>query len=199
MDLYRRRLQVKKYAFQNDLFFGEYFHEILLHTKALSFKEFQKIVLPIPSPHLFFINKGTVAGTYDTNTDKDWYRIILKGEIFGDIAELLDIPFPKIHWFAISQVEVLAVSIEKLSAALGRNPENLKILHHHLSQMETGRMGMLNILSKLNVRQKIDFLELNFPELLIQTKYADLAKLLGVSRQILSRELNNKRQLPNDK
>jgi CRP-like cAMP-binding protein len=72
---------------------------------------------------------------------------------------------------------------------LADNPEYLQKLKIHLASLESIRMNHLNILSKLSANEKLQYLEVNMPDILVKVNYQYIAKYLGLSRETISRLL----------
>jgi len=199
MDIYRRRLQVKQYALRHGLFFNDLFFDILEHTRVLSYNPFDSIGFPHDNECLYFLNNGLVMATLETNPDSDWHRIIYEPSPFGDISSYFLLDSNKLSWYAISQVSLLAIPLKKLMGFFEGFPLEESLLKSHLIRLEMERITLINRLSKMNTKEKIGFLELNYPDLIIRTKSTFLAKYLGVSRSILSKTIKQKSFRPDNK
>jgi CRP-like cAMP-binding protein len=189
MDNYKKRVQVKQYAMANDLFFTKYFHRLLPEVKNLSFGEMDQIKLPFNQPMLYFLNKGSVVATGTKGIKDHWYRLVTELNVFGDIGQISGIAGPRFLWFALSSVDLMAIPIQTLQDVLADNPEYLQKLKIHLASLESIRMNHLNILSKLSANEKLQYLEVNMPDILVKVNYQYIAKYLGLSRETISRLL----------
>ncbi|SMD44449.1 cAMP-binding domain of CRP or a regulatory subunit of cAMP-dependent protein kinases [Aquiflexum balticum DSM 16537] len=196
MDIYKRRLQIKQYALKHSLFFNDLFYGILENTRVLSYNPFDLIGFHDDNDFLYFLNDGLVMATLEQNPDSDWYRIIYEPSPFGDISRYFLLDNNQLSWYAISQVSLLAIPFNKLMEFFKSYPQEANLLKSHLIQLEIERINLLNKLSKMNTSEKLRFLEVNHPELIIRTKYIFLAKYLGISRSSLSKTIQQISHLP---
>ena len=90
----------------------------------------------------------------------------------------------------------MAIPINILVGNLSITPLYLEKLVKHLSSVEIKRMHFLIHLSKLKALEKLNYLESEFPELLLKTRNSLLPNFLGLTRETLSRVLKEKKYQP---
>ncbi|SIS86493.1 Crp/Fnr family transcriptional regulator [Belliella pelovolcani] len=196
MNRYKRILQVKKYAMENNLFFEELYHDMLKNAHHLSFRKNSLIKLHQGKESLYFLNQGIVVGSKHHNLKGDWIYCLYPQQIFGDYQDIVGAMMPKLNWFALYDVELIAISCQIFKNALVTFPEYFNRISAHLFQLEFDRLETIAEINRRNLPEKLKFLEHHNPDLIINAKFKDLAKYMGVSRQHLYRELLNKNYIP---
>ncbi|MGY6521523.1 MAG: hypothetical protein ACXIUD_07335 [Mongoliitalea sp.] len=196
MNNYKRLLQVKKYALEHDLFFREIYQDMLKQANHLNFRKNSLIKTQQGSEALYFLNQGLVVGTKDKSVKGDWTYLIHSEEVFGDYQEIVGAMMPKLNWFALTDVELVSISCETFKNGLMPHPTHFMKITAHLYKLEFERLETFAEINKRNLPDKLRFLETRNPDLIVQSKFKDLAKYIGVSRQHLYRELVNKNYFP---
>ncbi|UJP64878.1 cyclic nucleotide-binding domain-containing protein [Mongoliitalea daihaiensis] len=196
MNNYKRLLQIKKYALANDLFFQEIYFDMVKQSNHHHFRKNSLIKTPQGKESLFFLNQGLVIGTKDKSVKGDWTYLIHSEEVFGDYQEIVGAMMPTLNWFALSDIELISISCETFKNALIPHPAYFKKITSHLYKLEFERLETFAEINKRGLPDKLRLLETRNPDLIIESKFKDLAKYIGVSRQHLYRELMNKNYFP---
>jgi hypothetical protein len=184
----KRIIQIKSYARANGLWMEGIFDSLFALSKGVV-ADYSKTVDfgREMDGHVFFLHEGTVLGSKPGANG--YSRIVLGGEVFGNLQELTGWEIPRYSWVNGGKVLITAISLQHLARHYALAGANIRLLLDHLTALEIRRAALHEMLLKLPLAGKLIYLEEHAPRWLLEVKGIYLASLLRVSPQSLSREI----------
>lgn len=185
---FKYKLDIFRYAIENDLFFERVFTPLFVKAQKLVFQKGEEIKFNYKDSHfLVFLHEGAVLGTMYYKGKVLYKAIKTRQNIFVH-GPWKKSPYDidQETWIATNKVEITAISLTLLFEVLAAHPGSSGILEEHIQ--DKMRMDFLvyhQIMGIPTVDGKIDYLIKQYPSWIRNTqKY--LADYLGVSQNGLS-------------
>ncbi|MCK9473115.1 Crp/Fnr family transcriptional regulator [Sulfurimonas sp.] len=139
--------------------------------------------------HLYLLTKGVIK-LYKTSSNHK--EIVLKyfhnNELIGEVANFENIPYPATAK-AYSDVEVLKIDFEKLKDIIFSNPNMAFNIQTSLIRKIKNLENIISTNLVLDSRERVAKYIYNHSEDFFETKNIEIAEILGVSPETLSRIL----------
>jgi len=141
------------------------------------------------SKHLYLLSKGVIK-LYKTSSNNK--EIVLKyfheNELIGEVANFEEIPYPATAK-AYSDVEVLKVDFQKLKEIIISNPNMAFNIQTSLIKKIKNLENIISTNLVLDSRERVAKYIHNHADIFFETKNTEIAEILGVSPETLSRIL----------
>ena len=139
--------------------------------------------------HLYLLAKGVIKLYKTSSSHKE---IVLKyfheNELIGEVANFEDIPYPATAK-AYSDVEMLKIDFQKLKAIIFENPQLSFNIQTSLIKKIKNLENIISTNLVLDSKERVAKYIYNHAEIFFETKNIEIAEILGVSPETLSRIL----------
>ncbi|MBW3466606.1 Crp/Fnr family transcriptional regulator [Arthrospiribacter ruber] len=195
MTLYKRRLQLKHYFEVHKLPLDTLCRQAMQLGIAMDFNKEEEIRFPDNNETVFFINKGIAAAISDQGSDS-WSRLAGENTLITMLSHTDKGLFQKLEWYSLTKLKVLAIPYLAFKESQKKFMLHWEEFCIHLHKMEVMNMNHMAIINSLKSKEKIQYLEENFTDLVLQANYGILAKFIGLKRESFSRLISQKNQMP---
>ena len=141
------------------------------------------------SKHLYLLVKGVIKLYKTSSSNKE---IVLKyfhdNELIGEVANFEDIPYPATAK-AYSNIEILKIDFVKLKAIIVQNPSLSFNIQTSLIKKIKNLENIISTNLVLDSKERVAKYIYNYADTFFVTKNIEIAEILGVSPETLSRIL----------
>jgi CRP/FNR family transcriptional regulator len=141
------------------------------------------------SKHLYLLVKGVIKLYKTSSSHKE---IVLKyfhdNELIGEVANFEDIPYPATAK-AYSNIEILKIDFVKLKAIIVQNPNLSFNIQTSLIKKIKNLENIISTNLVLDSKERVAKYIYNYADTFFVTKNIEIAEILGVSPETLSRIL----------
>ena len=139
--------------------------------------------------HLYLLANGVIKLYKTSSSHKE---ILLKyfheNELIGEVANFEDIPYPATAK-AYSDVEILKIDFQKLKAIIFENPQLAFNIQTSLIKKIKNLENIISTNLVLDSKERVAKYIYNHSDIFFETKNIEIAEILGVSPETLSRIL----------
>jgi len=139
--------------------------------------------------HLYLLANGVIKLYKTSSSHKE---IVLKyfheNELIGEVANFEDIPYPATAK-AYSDVEILKIDFQKLKAIIFENPQLAFNIQTSLIKKIKNLENIISTNLVLDSKERVAKYIYNHSDIFFETKNIEIAEILGVSPETLSRIL----------
>jgi len=139
--------------------------------------------------HLYLLANGVIKLYKTSSSHKE---IVLKyfheNELIGEVANFEDIPYPATAK-AYSDIEILKIDFQKLKAIIFENPQLAFNIQTSLIKKIKNLENIISTNLVLDSKERVAKYIHNHADIFFETKNIEIAEILGVSPETLSRIL----------